>query len=36
MKAYEQVRKISISPQTALEALRKLEEEEKLRISVEV
>lgn len=35
-KAYEHIRRISLSPETALEVLRKLEEEEKLRISVEI
>ncbi|ASJ09276.1 restriction endonuclease [Thermococcus siculi] len=36
MKAYEQVKRIPLAPQTALEALKRLEEEEKLRISVEI
>lgn len=35
-KAYEHVRRISLSPKQALEVLKKLEEEENLRISVEL
>ena len=35
-KAYEHVRRISLSPEQTLEVLKKLEEEEKLRISVEL
>ncbi|NJE47245.1 restriction endonuclease [Thermococcus sp. GR7] len=35
-KAYEHLRTMPLNPKTALEILRKLEEEEKLRISVEL
>ncbi|QDA31663.1 restriction endonuclease [Thermococcus indicus] len=35
-RAYEHIRRMSLSPETALEVLKKLEEEEKLRISVEI
>ncbi|ASJ07167.1 type I restriction enzyme HsdR N-terminal domain-containing protein [Thermococcus pacificus] len=35
-KAYEHIRRIQLEPKTALEVLKKLGEEEKLRISVEV
>ncbi|ANF23427.1 type I restriction enzyme HsdR N-terminal domain-containing protein [Thermococcus piezophilus] len=35
-KAYEHIRAMTISPRTALEILKKLEEEERLRISVEL
>ncbi|ASJ12543.1 type I restriction enzyme HsdR N-terminal domain-containing protein [Thermococcus thioreducens] len=35
-KAYEHIRTLKLDPKTALEVLRKLEEEEKLRIAVEL
>ncbi|CAD5244302.1 type I restriction endonuclease [Thermococcus camini] len=35
-RAYEHIRRMSLSPETALDVLKKLEEEEKLRISVEI
>ena len=35
-KAYEHIRRIHLNPKTALEVLKKLEEEENLRISVEL